>query len=645
MKKLFILFIFLILVGCTNTSSVYNRKTIIKLNITTDVEPTITPSFGVGKYDKSSKVYTLELPSISQVDISLSHEGYDTVTVTFSTSELLTDKLEKNVIFDKTQKAICIIDVFTTADADNITIDGYDFTKKGKIFTVNIDTRLEPQTLKITAPGYQTITIDISPEDLIIGYYKKKIIMPKEDEIILSYKFIKDIHVSIFDIYTNKSYDYLFIENGYCFYRLNKGTEIYYQDNLYGTTYLKLDETTEISPFGYINNDVYIVNSIPNDLNNYYFEFNGNRHQIMFYSSNNMIRTNVPIGSQIVHYNDGLISYKKHIDTTEKLSLDLNDFDTPKPYTFKLKLFDKINNKDVSQISDNENTYTLINGYFEVNVINFLPIDYILESNNMILQTQDESGEWITKMNAVPKAKGVIYHFTDSNDNTILFDGNDYIILDLLSEHYSSALLYQYNNIVKLDTGRYFDVSYTNYLPNMKLISQDDDWYYIIEEPIQLDTEHYPFYVKIDLAYPSNSGFIVYVNEPTGYDHQGNNSYFKVKENDVIYINVNYYGDKNPITYSSQVVITKELLDIGFVLRNTQGFSKDYTMFELTAEENIEIINVYSSYTILYLDKGDKTNVIYMDIPHEFYVDYKINDSIMVKKFIFDENISIYHID
>lgn len=645
MKKILIILVFLLLVGCTNDYPDFNDDVTITLNITSEVDPVITASRGEGVYDKANKVYTLTVSTAATVDISLSHEDYETLTLSFTSTDLLEGNIVRDVEFIHPHRAKAVITVKTSAPTSSIQIDGYEYTSKGNTFTMQFPNRNIDTNIKISAPGYQEVIVPIKPEMLVVGYHQTTVVLPKNDEVVISYRMRNNKSVELIDLYTR---DYLekTTSRDQVYYVLKKGTEVYYQDNTTNNlVYLKADKSQEIFPFGPSATQYYIVETADNFLINghtIYYEYQNKRYIANFEAyidDKQYYKTNIPVGSEILYLDGNDIAYKKEVSEQQNISLTKDDFNELSPLSLKLKLYDIYNNKVIDKFMISDVEYIDIDDYIIYQYPNLYLENYYIENSDLLLQEYID-GEWITNVKVIPKEDGILVRFKDAEDNIIKFGEVDYRIYDAM---YQRQFIIDNNSSIQY-LGREFIFNTRGYLPNLSRTEIDGKKYYVLDEPIKLNTDEYEFMIYIE----SNKEFlnieIIHNNQWYFYSNPGSYG-LNVKQNDLVIVRVLEYEDsKIPITYESRINLTEEYLKKGMIkLTEKAELINVLPSFKIVAGEGVEITSFYLSHNLYYID--DEGNIFYLYNPDFIFVHYKIGVEEFFEQITFDPHKEIYIID
>lgn len=645
MKKILIIIVLLFLVGCANDYPDYTDDVSITLNITSEVNPIITPSRGEGIYDETSKKYTLKVSTVATVDISLSYEGYETLTLSFSSTELLQGDITKDVEFIHPHRAKVVLELKTSAPTNEILIEEHEYTNKGNIFTFLFPNRQVNTNIKVSAPGYQNITIPITPEKLIVGYYNTKEILPKDDEVLIKYQKVNNQTIDFYN-FSNREYISPSLISDQIIYIFKKGDEvIYYDTTLNNNVYFKADQSKEIFPFGPLADKYYSVDYKDREFfNSYkmYYEYENRRYIASVYNDYledaKIYKTNIPIGSKILYQSNNMIAYKKEIEENELITLNEEAFYNLEPFILKVKLYDVYNNVSVDSyiFRDNENYAT--GDYFYFSFSDFESSNYYIENNDLLLQEFIDD-QWITSVNVIPKEDGIIYKFEDIDGNPILFDNLDYLVKEY---PFSSNFIIDQQSSIDYEN-RQISYYYRNYLLNFDRIEIDGKRYYTITDPIVLKTDQYQLTLYFDISIAFADIEIVY-NKNWFFEMPPGPHTYDVKKNDTLTIRVNDYSEsKIAITYQSTITLTEELLKKGIAKFDDHGnYIEALPSFEFQLGEGVEIIDILLSHPYYYIEDG---KVYYLYDFEYFTVNYKIGEETHFNDIPFDPETLIYIIE
>ena len=639
MRKIFIIFAFMILVGCTNEFPSFNDKVSITLNITSEVDPIITPSRGEGVYDSSNKSYKITVPNSAPLDISLSHEDYQTLTLTFTSGELLEGDIIRNVEFGKEQTAKVVINIITEAETKDIQIENFEYTNSSKKFTINFPNRNIDTVIKVSAPGYKTFEIPITPEDLVVGYFDRTILLAKENEIVISLKVKDYYYIPLYNLYTNEEI-VPSMGSGYAYYVVNKGDELVYSDQLLNSNvYLKADQDIEIFPYGDINAKKYYIQNDPFMRDGtLYYEYNNVRYKAVLEPSEQGLKTNIPIGSKILIVKGNRFAYTKTIETSEILNLNKDAFNEFQQLDLKVKVFDLLNNKFINSFNDYKNKYTAIDGYFKISNTEVMPSDYIFDNLDLLYQ-QYINNEWVTMINAYPIAEGIIIKCLDMDGNPIMNDDKDYLIYELSS---NNGFLLDLRSAINYED-REISFSYRNYLPNLDYQQIDGKYYYVVSDPVVINTNLYEFTILINgtdyMEIKIEIGDTIYnVYQPSYYTY-----FIDTSKIDYINITFSHYKDKETkYSYITKITLTDELIKRGFIRVNSQAEIEPNPNFTVTAGEGIEIIDISVNHGFFYIE-GNRVYYLYSPISIE--VTYIKDNIVITDYFTFYQNKSNYIIE
>ena len=210
-KSLLLLTGILSFTGCKAT---INESRTIILEIDSDVIPEFTTNYGSGKYDLSDNTYTLEIPTIKDVYITLSHENMQPVTVHIPTSEMEEKTITKEVEFGQELNATVNVTVNGLTNLNDIQFNNRDILKnltKGtkNTFSFTLPSRKKDYQFSFSLPGYQDTKINISKEQIISGYANITVTPITTEQVYIAFEGF-NYHYKIYSMSTNT-----LVESGY----------------------------------------------------------------------------------------------------------------------------------------------------------------------------------------------------------------------------------------------------------------------------------------------------------------------------------------------------------------------------------------------------------------------------------------------
>ena len=626
----------LFLTGCQEASPKLDSDCNITLNITSPVNPDITSSRGEGSYDEATKTYNLTVATTAQVDISLSYPDFETVTVSFSQSELLEKTIIRDIEFGKEPTATVVFNINTDAKYDEIIIPNHDFSRNNRTFTIVLPSRDITETIQISKEGYQDINVEISPENLVVGYYYQELFLIKDEEVLITFQLNEELFYSfsLFNVETNEPYRSQTLNYRY-FYVLNKNEEVYYFDPVISAyQYLKADTNQIINvatnSIDAENNFIIDNNDFPY-INDLYYEYQGYRKQVTYSLNEDELYTNIPVGAQILyHYNNKLFYYSKNTSNLHVISLDVNDFNDGIPFEPNVRIFNTYNEQYLDEITYNDVTLSADNNFFKFTNTKYLNIDgYYLNQDNLLIQFQDENEEWITELTAIPAADGVILKFVDENNQPIEVD-------DLFINFSVRNLFINVNDSVTIGT-RHIGFDYFDYIKKLNYIQIDGKYYYSSNNPIKISTDIYPFAIYQETTNP-DSFFHLQLGDGSVPDYYSNGDIriYNFKVGDMIQITTKKLN---------QVYIypmTKDVLERGIMKIDDIGMELPLDSFKVSFQNSIDkkLVSIqlfdcnYSH--IVYNNTKTEATVYYLVEPISINVLFSIYDKTVDMNYTYD---------
>lgn len=645
MKKIMLFLCLLFLAGCGH-KSVQNRCKII-LNIDSEVDPIITVSSGRGKYNPETKQYILETKDASPIDISLTYPDYESVNLFFSSGDLMTGLVERDITFGTEKMAKIKLSIITTASVWDISAQGINFKRSLKTFTGMTKCS---ESVDITVSGgedYRDVKLTVTPEQLVTGLFTKDIILVRQDEAIIYFNNNQGIIVN--DYETGQRYRLNQYDDGfYCIVKKNAGIVItdnqkvsYYQvkndikyDNPKVNHDLIIKYNLNVSTIGYITNPQNFL---------YYVQ---DQKLVQASSTYGVKQLNLPAGTQLIYIYpnlDGTYSYCYHLGYEAYGStIDINqqEFTSPQPLSYKARFYNRVSTKYLSEVNINGKVYTASDDdYFTMTTFHVLD-DYYHETFSPSTLKMI-NGEFFLESVVTPKEANYIINFVDQNNKSLDIEAMNgeydklekgrYLIYGLDNYNQSNLAFYDVNRSFKLRVkanNHWISLTKPIYAEMFTEIFMNGKPCYELLKPIMVDVESYE--LRVGLINNYGNDYIVH----NGKIYSGDNQIwvFKVsgvRVNDVITIVL----QRNNKTNKYDVVCKKADLEKGLIVFDTgalqlvnlrthtislsskyQFTNRTYNIYygdnayagALTIiDDNTAIIPVYSTVklTIIYIDK------------------------------------------
>ena len=658
-KLLFILFLLLFINGCANAPSI-NRSCKIVVNITSEVTPVIHASTGEGEYDQTKNQYVLNVDSTTPVDISLSHEDYDTLTLSFTSTELMKGEIVKDVVFNKIKTVSVELYINTEANPEDIQISGVDAVKDGKKIKFTLPSRKDTYQIEISATAFRTISLNITPEDIITGELKKDLFLIRENEVLLT--FITENYmnpVTPKSIRKQIEYSGKFKKNSYVFI-VEKDDEIFYFDDkilkniyLHATSDITIDISSQKSYQKY-----YQVTVPYNYQGSYYYEIDGVRFDLNIQNSFYEKTIVIPYNSKILYVeeNNGIFKYSYHkgYDPESKIiSLKLEDFEELKEHKFKFRFINFFTNQPLNSIMIDAVEVTADeNGLFEF--YNYPELEGFVYSMDFLFLAERLEGEMmVIEKHVYPLAEGVIINFVDENNNILdaIPSRTEYekIGEKTIFKNFLIASNYQlYINdetIISIDDRK---ITYQNplFIQMFDYVEIEGKCYYEIKKPIVISSDLHEIYIIIN---SSNHALIdVYKNDKLcspqsskGLNVQG----YLLKPGDKTKIDI--FAGYN--RYTLNHVWTEEMLTKGYLyIDGDTGMEIDLNQISIVLADGLTYreVEFYGYYQTNISEDGRTITLKYATYNPRFIVSLKNENDEIVQRYVYIyENQDTYYID
>jgi hypothetical protein len=638
MKKIIFILLLFLLAGCTPTGKKLDEKSTVILNITSEVDPLIVSSHGEGNYNAETKTYTLNIPSTNSVDISLSHPEYETVCITITQTELLEGTVTRSIDFGKVPTATLVFKLYSIVDLEMVTITDYEFTRENSLFTVKLPSRNINKTITISAENYQPIELEITPEKLVVGYYYDEFFLIGKNKVLLTFLLPSGFFgIDLYNSVTNEIYS-PYSTNKKLTYIVDKDSVVFFDNpitNQYTHINITENETInfDILPESQKNN--YIISNVDHKiLNDTYYEYNGKREKSIFSESDDVsYYTNIPIGSQILFNDNGILYYMDHIPSEKHIFFSLDDFGEAILPESKFSLYDIVSKTYITEFIDFETQHQAINNVFTTNITRLRLGGYYVTQEDLLIQEKNENNEWFSYIEVAPSPDNLILEFTDSNGDTI---ENPNVTFQQI---YFNGVFLKATGEIRVGS-RYIPFDYGEYVMNLEYEKINKDNYYKSSKKVVIDTDAY--WISV---YSKYNNFFLTVNGREREYYLNNNVriyYFKI--NEIIQIQTKYSN----VEYVYP--LTRDLLEKGILIIDDVGHKLPDQFIEITLQNPVDSefsrISFYNGfepinealYHVLYNDNKTKAMVYFVFPPEKIEVVYISNNEFCFENYSYNNS-------